>query len=382
MKASFHLGRIAGVEIGIHYTWPFAFALISWTLAAEFFPRSFPGWVWPTYWATGVLSALFLFGSVLIHELAHSLVAQSRGLPVHGITLFIFGGVSSLGAEAKAAKDEFFIAVVGPVTSLVLAGLFAALWLIVSDRNTPLTAILVYLALINGLLGIFNLLPGFPLDGGRVVRAVLWGATGNLAKATNIAAGVGQIMAFALIGWGVFQVLSGNFVGGLWIAFVGWFLSGAANSSRRQTAFQEALRGIPVSEVMEPDPETVEPETRVDVLVRECFLQRGRRALPVHEDGRLVGIVTLTDVKEVSPEQWPTTRVAEIMTREPLYTVSPDADVAEALRLLAEHRLNQILVTAEGTTAGLLSRADVIRHIQLLSELGFAGRSRGGDRLR
>ncbi|MFC1935904.1 site-2 protease family protein, partial [Chloroflexota bacterium] len=269
MRPSFRLGRIAGVEIGIHYTWLFAFVLITWTLADGFFPDSFPGWSWPVYWATGILSALFLFASVLIHELAHSLVAKGRGLPVQGITLFIFGGVSSIRAEAKAAKDEFLIAVVGPVTSLILAAVFGAMWLAVSDKNTPLTAILMYLALVNGLLGLFNLLPGFPLDGGRVVRAVLWGATGNLSKATNIAAGAGQVLALVFISWGVFQLLSGNVLGGLWIAFIGWFLNGAAESSRRQTAFQEALRGIAVSEVMDPDPETVGPETRVDVLVRE-----------------------------------------------------------------------------------------------------------------
>ncbi len=156
MKASFRLGRIAGLEIGVHYTWLFAFVLISWTLADGFFPRSFPGWDWPVYWITGVLSALLLFGSVLVHEMAHSLVALNRGLPVQGITLFIFGGVSSLGAEPKAARDEFLIAVVGPVASLVLAGLFGVMWLIVSEQNTPLTAILVYLAMINGLLGLFK----------------------------------------------------------------------------------------------------------------------------------------------------------------------------------------------------------------------------------
>lgn len=376
MKASFRLGRIAGLEIGIHYTWLFALVLIAWTLADGFFPRSFPGWEWPVYWATGILSALLLFGSVLIHEMAHSLVALSRGLPVHGITLFIFGGVSSIGAEAKAAKDEFLIAVVGPMTSLILAGLFAAMWLAVSHQNTPLAAVLVYLALINGLLGVFNLLPGFPLDGGRVVRAVLWGVTGSLAKATNIAAGLGQLLAVLLIVWGVFQLLSGNVLGGLWIAFIGWFLNGAADSSRRQTALEEALRGVPVAEVMDPNPETTGPETTVDALVRECFLQRGRRAMPVHEDGRLVGIVTLTDVKEISPERWPTTRVAEIMTREPLHTVSPDTDVSEAIRLLAEHGVNQVLVIAGGTTAGLLSRANVIRYLQLLSELGLSAGSR------
>ncbi|MBI4200891.1 MAG: site-2 protease family protein [Chloroflexi bacterium] len=380
MKASFRLGRIAGVEVGVHYTWLVAFALITWTLADGFFPSTYRGWAQATYWITGAISAILLFGSVLVHELAHSLVARRRGLPVQGITLFIFGGVSSIAGEAKTARDEFVIAVVGPVTSLVLAALFWAAWVLLFQGKDPLSAIVAYLALINAMLGVFNLLPGFPLDGGRVLRAAIWGATRSLSKATRVAATVGQLMAFGFIGWGVFQLLQGNVLGGLWIAFIGWFLNGAADSARRETAVQDALRGITVREVMDSNPETAATETSVDALVRECFLQRGRRALPVQEDGRLVGIVTLTDVKGVPPERWPATRVAEIMTRGPLYAVAPSDDVAEALKLLAEHGLNQVPVTTEGRVVGLLSRADVIRYLHFLAELGLssAARLRGG----
>ena len=210
MKPSFRLGRIAGVEIGIHYTWLFAFALIAWSLAEGFFPGYFPGWSIGAYWLTGAVAAVFLFLSVLVHELAHSFVAKAKGLPVQGITLFIFGGVSNIGGEAAKAKDEFVIAIVGPLTSLVLSGLSWVLYRVLPGQDGPLVAILSYLSLINLMLAGFNLLPGFPLDGGRVLRSILWGTTGSLTKATRIAASVGQAFGWLLIAWGVYQVLGGQ----------------------------------------------------------------------------------------------------------------------------------------------------------------------------
>ena len=371
MKASLRLGRIAGIEIGIHYTWIFAFILIVWSLADGFFPSSFPGWSPVAYWATSVAAALMLFTSVLVHELAHSFVAKAKGLPVHGITLFIFGGVSNIGGEANKAKDEFAIALVGPLTSLVLSVLFWGLLQVVGDPNGPLAAALFYLSLINLMLAVFNLLPGFPLDGGRVLRSILWGATGNLAMATRTATVVGQAFGWLLIAFGVFQVLGGNFLGGLWIAFIGWFLNSAADSSRREAALQEQFHGVNVGQVMEPNTETVSPQITVEELVHEWFLQRRRRALPVSEDGKLAGIVTLTDVRGVPQERWSQVRVAEIMHREPLYTVESDDDLDTALQLLAQHDLNQVPVLQGGRLVGLLSRAEIIRYLHLRQELGI-----------
>ena len=371
MSPSFRLGRIAGVEIGVHYTWLFAFALIAWSLAAGFFPNSFPGWSPVAYWATGVAAALLLFVSVLVHELAHSFVAKAKGLPVRGITLFIFGGVSNIGGEAARPKDEFVIAIVGPLASLALAGLFWALYRVLPGQDGPLAATLSYLSLINLMLAGFNLLPGFPLDGGRVLRSILWGTTGSLAKATRIAASVGQAFGWLLIAWGVYQVLGGNFLSGLWIALIGWFLNSAADSSRREVMLQEQFRGVPVSQVMEPNTETVTSQITVEELVHEWFLQRRRRALPVSEDGKLAGIVTLTDVKGVPQDRWSQVRVAEIMRREPLYTVGYDDDLDAALQLLAQHDLNQVPVLHEGRLVGLLSRAEIIRYLQFRHELGM-----------
>ena len=277
MKASFSLGRIAGIEIGVHYSWLLAFALVAGTLAAGFFPAVYPGWSTLAYWITGIVAALLLFISVLVHELSHSFVARGRGLPVQGITLFIFGGVSNLRGEAQRAWDEFAIAIVGPLTSAVLAGIFWGLTFLIADQSSPLAATLSYLAIINALLAAFNLLPGFPLDGGRVLRSVLWGGTGSLVKATNISAMVGRVLGWGLIGWGVFRILQGDLLGGLWTAFIGWFLSSIADASRKEVVAQEIFQEVRVRDLMEPEPEAVKPGVMVDEIVTECFLRRGKR---------------------------------------------------------------------------------------------------------
>ena len=370
MKSSFRLGRIAGIEIGVHYSWILAFILIAWSLAQGFFPQYYPGWDLVIYWVTGILAALFLFVSVLVHELAHSLVAISRGLPVRSITLFIFGGVSNIEREPERPRVEFVVAVVGPLASLALAGLFWGLQQVVGEQGSPLTALLGYLALINALLAGFNLLPGFPLDGGRMLRSILWSTTGNLTRATNIAAMVGRLFGWGLIGFGVFQLLAGNFLGGLWIAFIGWFLSSAADASRREITLREHLRGVRVRDVMDQSPEIISSQTPVEEVVRDVFLQRHRRAAAVYQDDQLVGIVTIADIKGQPRQKWSQTPVGEIVTRQPLYSVGMDDDMNSALRLLAQHDLNQLLVLEEGRLVGFLNRADIIRYLQLSQELG------------
>jgi Zn-dependent protease/CBS domain-containing protein len=369
LRSSFRLGRIAGIEIGFHYSWLLAFGLIAWSLARGFFPQSYPGWSLTTYWVTGVLAALFLFVSVLIHEMAHSLVANARGLPVHSITLFIFGGASNIEGEPEKPRVEFAIAVVGPLASLVLAGIFWGFYQLVEGSFSPLAAMLFYLALINALLAGFNLLPGFPLDGGRVLRSILWGTTGNLVKATNIAATVGRFLGWGLIGFGVFQLFGGNFLGGLWIAFIGWFLSSAADASRRDVTVKEHLSGVRVREVIDLSPEIISPQASIEELVRDVFLSRHHRAAAVYQDDRLVGIVTISDVKRRPQPDWSQTPVGEIMTPSPLYSVGMNDDLESALRLLAQHDLNQLPVLEEGQLVGFLNRADIIRYLQLSQEL-------------
>ncbi|MFH1651169.1 MAG: site-2 protease family protein [Chloroflexota bacterium] len=333
-------------------------------------------------------AALLLFISVLLHELAHSLVARARGLPVDGITLFIFGGVSNLQEEPESPGTEFTVAIVGPGTSIVLGLLLWGVANLLTGRPvpfggllvgsvfaTPLEALVGYLAFINIALGIFNLLPGFPLDGGRVLRSIIWGTTGKLVRATNIAATVGRIAGWALIAYGLYQVLlTGNFLGGLWVAFIGWFLSSAADSSRREVTLREHLTGIPVSRVLVPRRETVSPEMMVSQLVSDVFFREQRRAVPVGREDRLAGIVTLEDVKKLPQEKWFQTAVADIMTREPLYSVSPEDDLNTAFHMLAQHDINQVLVLRQGRLEGVVSRADIIRFLQLSQELGSGKR--------
>jgi Zn-dependent protease/CBS domain-containing protein len=369
MESSFRIGRVGPIEIGIHYTWLFAFALVTWSLASGFFPSNYPGWGTATYWLVGLLAALALFACVLVHELSHSFVALARGQGVHGITLFIFGGVSNLKTEAQQPKDEFLVSVVGPLTSF---GLAAACWLLLQalrPGNSPLGAALTYLTFINVLLGAFNLLPGFPLDGGRVLRSIVWAATGNLRRATDVASYVGQGFGGLLVLLGILMLVGGNVIGGIWMAFIGLFLNSAAESTRQQQRLQENLRGVLVSALMDPDPPLATSAMTVQEFVFDHVLREGRRALLVVDDQQLRGLVSITDAKKVPQEAWPTTSVGAIMTRPPLKTIAPDADLQSALELLVHDGLNQLPVVRGGLALGMLSRADVLRFLQLRDEL-------------
>lgn len=371
MKSSIRLFRIAGIEIGIHYTWILIFVLLSWSLAQRFFPQLYPGWDTVTYWITGVVAALLLFGSVLVHELAHSLVAQARGMTVNSITLFIFGGVSNLEDEPEKPKVELVMSIVGPLSSLALAGIFWGLLQIVGNQQGPLAAIFTYLALVNAILAGFNLLPGFPLDGGRVLRAILWNRTGSLAKATNIAATVGRFIGWGLIAFGLFQVFAGNFIGGVWFAFIGWFLSSSADASRREITLRGQLSGVQVREVITTNPVHINPDTSVAELVSNVFRKQHGRAVPVCQNDQVMGIVTVTDVKELPQEKWSETGVKEIMTSEPLYSVAPEDDLNTALKLITKRDINQVLVLRDGKCVGLVSRSDILTHLHLSQELGL-----------
>jgi Zn-dependent protease/CBS domain-containing protein len=387
MKSSLRLFRVAGIDIGIHYTWIFIFILISWSLAVGVFPAQHPNQSAALYWGMGIITALLLFVSVLLHELAHSLVAKSRGMKVSSITLFILGGVSNLEEEPEKPGIEFSMAIVGPLTSLVL-GIIC--WGVVSGlvgkpvtpvelyngsvSATAVEAILGLLAWMNVALAVFNLVPGFPLDGGRVLRSILWGSTGSLIKATNIAGRVGQAFGWALIGIGVWQALSGNFIGGLWYAFIGWFLNSAADASRKEITLRERLSHIKVKELIGLEPRMIPPETTVSELVSHIFSQQHGRAIPVCRESRLRGIVTVSDVKKIPQDRWATTPVEQIMTTSPLYTVTPEDNLNTVLKLISQHDINQVIVNKDGQCAGMLGRADIIHHIQFTQEMGISRR--------
>jgi Zn-dependent protease/predicted transcriptional regulator len=376
------VGSIAGIPLRVHYTWLFAVVLITWSLAAGFFPATHPGWATGAYWMAGVVAALGLFASVLLHELSHSLVATARGLGVASITLFIFGGVSSIEDEAEEPKDEFLVSIVGPLTSFGIAAVAWGALQVGRPGDSVPGAILSYLVFINILLGGFNLLPGFPLDGGRVLRSIVWAVTGSLRRATNVASYVGQVFAFGLIVWGVLQIFGGNLLGGMWIAFIGWFLNTSAESSRQQVHTQEMLRGVRVVDLMNRRPPWASPDLDTRAFVLDSVMRQGVRALPVLEDGRLVGIVSVTDAKEVPSDQWDVTPVGQIMTAAPLKTVSPRTEVTDAVRLLVEGDVHQAPVIEGERLVGMISRSDVLRYMQLRGELGTAAvRARSDDRV-
>lgn len=382
MESSFRLGRIAGIDVSIHASWLVVFGLVVWSLASGYLPALYPGWAPTTYLLTAIVAALLLFGSVLAHELTHSVVARARGLPVRGITLFIFGGVANIGREAARPLDEFLMAIVGPLSSLLLAALFwTASTLARPIAATPAHAILAYLATLNTALALFNLLPGFPLDGGRVLRSIVWGLTADFRRATQIAAMTGNAVAYLFILGGLWiAFVRGDFFNGIWLAFIGWFLNNAADASRRQVEMQYRLAGVRVGDIMNPAPVVVDPEITLRDLVNDYVLRRGVRALPVVEGDRLVGIITLSDIKEVPQEQWSATTVGEVVRRRTgLVVATPRQDLASAITALAEGDLNQLPVVEDGRLVGLLTRSDIIRYFQLRELLGLDTQPRRAD---
>jgi Zn-dependent protease len=386
MRGSWRVGRIAGIEVGIHYTWLLALFIFTWLLG-QGFSATYPGWYSYYYWIAGFLATFTLFISVLIHELAHSLVARSRGLSVSSITLFILGGVSNLAEEPENPGVEFAMAIVGPLSSIALGFIFWIIWYLITktwvlpvfsvnipaSKQTMGLAIVGFLAYTNIILAIFNLLPGFPLDGGRVFRSIIWRTTGNLYRATNIASIVGRVFGWGFIALGVVLAIftQFGFLNGLWFVFVGWFLNSAADNSRSEVTLREHLTGVLVEKVMEKDVESVRPDTMIDYLVQTIFIQKRKRAVPVVDGDNLVGVVTISDIKGLPQDKWPITPVLQVMHRAPIHALKPEDDLNTAMKLIAQYDLNQVPVLNQGKLVGMLTRADVINYLQLSQELNI-----------
>ena len=372
MGGSFGLGRVRGIEIGIHYTWLIAFALIMVSLALAFFPITYPSLSPAMDWILGAAGAILLFASVLGHELSHSVVAQQLGLGVRSITLFIFGGVSNIEGEPKSARDEILIAGAGPLSSIVIGLAFGGLFILLQGVSVEGAALTAYLALINLLLAVFNLIPGFPLDGGRVLRGLIWAATGNFLQATNIATTIGQVIAYLFIFGGLFLAFTGAFLTGIWLLFIGWFLSSAAGASRQQAQVERAFEGVRVRDLMENEPITVPADLTLRDMVDDYVLHRNLRALPVvDQEGNVAGLVTVIDLKKVSRERWDTTTVGEVMTpAHELVAVGPQTNAGEALQAMGQRDINQVPVLEGGRLVGLLTRSNMIRYLHLREELG------------
>jgi Zn-dependent protease/CBS domain-containing protein len=369
------LGQIAGIRIGIHYSWLLVLLFVTWSLGGGYFPQEYRDWPPAVYWIAGGAASLLLLLSVLLHELGHSLVARARGIRVLGITLFLFGGVSTLEDEATSPRDEFLIAVAGPVTSMALAGGCWALAAVLPGNGAP-QATLSYAATLNLVLGAFNLLPGFPLDGGRVLRAAIWRLSGSQSRGTRVASYAGQGVGLLLLLWGLLQAANGGLLSGIWSAMIGWFLNGAAIQARRAQALRDRLAAVPVQALMRPSPDAVQATMSLEELVYRYALHQERAALPVVEGGRMVGLVVVSDAAGVPRAAWGATTVAQVMTRPPLPAVHPQAGLDAALAILTREDVQHLpVVDGAGELVGILSRSDVWRYLRhgSKSESGSGG---------
>ena len=371
MPGTFRIGNIAGIDIDIHVSWIIILVLLTVSLATGWFPQLYPGWSTATYWLIAFLSSLLLFVSVLLHELAHSLVARRRGLPVKSITLFIFGGVSNIEREPQSPGVEFQIAFVGPLTSLVIGAICFLLQVPLRGSNSPLEGILFYLAVTNILLGVFNLIPGFPLDGGRVLRSIVWRLTGNLRQATRVATLTGQVIAYLFILLGIWIFFVGDILDGIWLGFIGWFLLSAAQSANAQGMLTSVLRGVTVGEVMNPKPATVPADISLQQLVDAYFLPGGLRYALVMQTDRLLGLITLGDIRHIPREQWGQVPVSTAMIPlSRLHVVTPQQSLSDVLPLMAGRDVNQLPVVDNGALVGILSRDAIVGYLEVRRSLG------------
>jgi Zn-dependent protease/predicted transcriptional regulator len=374
MRAQIKLGRIFGVEIGLHYSWFIIALLITFSLAGHFQENN-PGWSDGLRWGVAIVTAVLFFAAIVLHELSHAVVAKMRGLPVRSITLFALGGVAQIEKEAADAKTEFWMGIIGPITSFVIGMVCLAITVALGWRppefpQRPLPAMLMWLGYINIGLAIFNMIPGFPLDGGRVLRGAIWWITGNVKRATTIAARVGQFIAFAMIIYGVMQFFQGTGINGLWMTFIGWFLLSASRESYAQMVISEGLRGLRVADVMSRDFPVVDANSNLQTFAEENLTRTGRRFWVVTLNGQPGGIITPNEISSVPRNRWPYTTVADVMRPlDATRTVNPNTPLTEALEVMARQDLNQLPVVSEKGLTGLISRAHILQLIQTRAEL-------------
>jgi Zn-dependent protease/CBS domain-containing protein len=356
------VGRILGFDIRIDSSWFILFALILWTFSFVAFPQQVPGLARPAYIVMGAIGTLLFFVSLLLHEIAHSLVARAKGIPVDGITLFLFGGMAHTRMEAETPGDEFQIAAAGPVMSIAIAfTLFGAFWAGVQLGWSPaVLAVLQYIGALNIILAVFNLLPGFPLDGGRLFRAIVWKITGDVHRATRAASMGGRWLAYLLMAFGLLSAFAGNVLGGMWLVFIGWFLRNAAISSYQQHMLLSMLTGVRASQVMTPDPDTVPADATVRELAEEYFMRRRYAAYPVSEHGRTLGLVTLQSVREVPRDEWESLLARDMMIpADDAITVRPEDHMVAVMDKLRESPSRRLLVMRDGALAGIITASDV-----------------------
>jgi Zn-dependent protease/CBS domain-containing protein len=389
MDRGIRIANLFGIKIRIDWSWLLILLLVVWNLSVAF-SQIHPDWGLPLTITIALSAALLFFLSVLLHELAHSLVAKSQGIPVDSITLFLFGGVASIREEPKSPGNEFVMAILGPITSLAIGFILLLLSGVglnaqeliqqqpieVLQQFSPLRTLGLWLGSVNVILGIFNMIPGFPLDGGRVLRSILWAVTRNLRKATRWASYVGQAIAWAMIVGGIamifglrIPVFGEGLVNGVWLILIGWFLNNAASSSYQQLMVRNILEDVPVRRMTQQNPPTVPGNITVDVLIDDYIMQTDDHAFPVMEGDRLIGIVCLDDVRGVPGELRSEKLVSEIMTpHSEIRSISPDDDAFEALMTISRNAIRQLVVMEGDQMFGLVRRRDIVRFLQLESE--------------
>jgi Zn-dependent protease len=379
MRPSIRLFRVFGIDIGIHYSWFIIALLIVFSLSGYFHMVN-PGWSVGLTWLLALTTALFFFASILIHELAHAAVANARGMPVKSITLFALGGVANVDRESVDAKSEFLVAIAGPVTSFAIGLFFMGVARIVGWRSdtsatpSPVSESLVWLGYINVLLALFNLIPGYPLDGGRILRSIIWSFNRNLARATRITVAVGRVVAFAFIVFGVFSFFYSGAFGGLWLAFIGWFLSDAAAASQANLRVSDALAHVQVGDVMSRNSPTIDGNVNLRTFAEEYLLKSGRPYFVVSQNDREIGFITVSELKRLDRARWPFTTVADAAVGfDALPSVAPATPLTEALDLMVKRNINQLPVfSSDGAFVGVISRSEVVQFVQTHAEMKAA----------
>ncbi len=369
MNGAFNVGKVFGIQLRLHYSWFIIFALLTFLLVSPF-------WDSPLAWAIGIAACLLFFGSVVAHELAHSLVGRANGIPVKSITLFLFGGVAQMTKEAKRPNAELKMAAAGPLCSLAIGGVFSLVSFLNPDMSMPVARMVQWLALMNFALAAFNLIPGFPLDGGRLFRSAVWRFTGDYSRSTRIATQVGVGVGYAFIGGGIAIVFlhpyNLSWFSGVWMVFIGWFLRNAASASYRQAQWRETLERLTAAQVMNVSCPVIPSDITISQLVQEYILPRGCHLFMVSDAGGPQGVLTLRNIKSVPRPEWDTVQVKDVMT--PIGKIGaahPSQDVLSVLEQMDESGVNQMAVVDEGRVIGLIARDDLARFLHTRSELGI-----------
>jgi Zn-dependent protease/predicted transcriptional regulator len=368
----FHLFKILGFKVRIDISWFFIFALVTWSLASGFFPSAYKNLPTVAYWIMGFVSAVGLFVSIVLHEFSHSIIARRYGIPMKGITLFLFGGVAEMEDEPPSPKAELAMAVAGPAMSIGLGLLFFGLSILARNGNapTPVFGVLRYIGFMNGMLAAFNFIPAFPLDGGRVLRSIIWNSNNDLVRATKITSMIGRVFGFLLIGFGVISLFLANFIAGMWWFLIGLFLSNAARASYRQLLIKKALAGQKVDRFMKKNPVTVPSSISVRELVENYIYEYHFKLFPVVENGKLVGCVTTKTLTSLPKSEWDKTPVAQITVNcSKENSVEAGTDAAEVLKLMSRSGQSRLMVTRNGVLEGVITLKDLLEYVSLRMEL-------------